>query len=80
MLKSLSKEICDCHARADACAEKAKNAFNEEMREDFLRLQDSWLKLARSYEFAERLIDFTRETEKCRSTWWGPHHSDDKLM
>jgi hypothetical protein len=80
VFKSLSKEVRDCHARAEACAEKAQNAFNAEMREDFLRLRDSWLKLAQSYQFAERLIDFTNETEKRCSKWRGLHHSRDKLM
>lgn len=80
VLKSLSKEIRDCHARAEACAEKARNAFSEEMREDFLRLSDSWRKLARSYEFAERLIDFSSETGRQRGKWWGLHQPRNKLM
>jgi hypothetical protein len=69
MLIGLSQEIRDCHARAEACEEKARRAFTEEMREDFLQLRDSWLKLARSYEFTEQLLDFTRENARLREKW-----------
>jgi hypothetical protein len=67
LLRNLSKEIRDCYARAAHCDEKAKSSFTPEMRADFLRLRDSWLKLARSYEFAEQLRDFSRETERKRA-------------
>lgn len=80
MLKNLSKEIRDCHARAGACDEKARNALSAEMRDDFLRLRDSWRRLARSYEFAEQLLDFTSETKKQRGKWWGLHQPRDKIM
>jgi hypothetical protein len=46
MLQGLSKEIRDCYARAEACARKAEQSFSEEMRADFLRLEQSWLTLA----------------------------------
>lgn len=69
MLKSLSKEIRDCHAHAENCEERAETALNAEMRKDFLRLRDSWLNLARSYEFAEQLLDYTRENARWRQKW-----------
>jgi hypothetical protein len=78
ILKSLSKEIRDCHARAEACEDKARRAFTEEMREDFLQLRDSWLKLARSYEFTERLLDFIRENARLREKWRSPEPSNNK--
>jgi hypothetical protein len=78
MLKSLSKEIRDCHARAEACEDKARRAFTEEMREDFLQLRDSWLKLARSYEFTEQLLDFTGENARLRAKWRLPKSSENK--
>jgi hypothetical protein len=78
MLKSLSKEIRDCHARAEACEDKARRAFTEEMREDFLQLRDSWLKLARSYEFTEQLLDFSRENACLRTKWWSPKSGEHK--
>jgi hypothetical protein len=66
MLRKLSKEVADCYAHADACKRKADSALTEETREDFLRLHKSWLNLARSYEFAERLLDFTNENGRRR--------------
>jgi hypothetical protein len=66
MLRKLSDEVRECYAHADECAHKAQDAFTAEMREDFLRLQKSWLALARSYEFAEQLLDFSRENTRSR--------------
>jgi len=73
MLQGLSKEIRDCYARAEACARKAEQSFSEEMRADFLRLEQSWLTLARSYEFAVRLLDFTRHAKQQSESW---HHAE----
>jgi hypothetical protein len=67
MLRKLSKEIASCYAHAEACKRKADSALTDERREDFLRLQQSWLTLARSYEFAERLLDFTNENKRNRN-------------
>jgi uncharacterized protein with PIN domain len=67
MLRKLSKEVGDCYAHAEECARKAKEAIFEELRNDYLRLQQSWLTLARSYEFAERLLDFSKENNKRRT-------------
>jgi hypothetical protein len=63
MLRSLSKEVRDCHAHGEDCARKAEIAFTDEHRDDLLRLQQSRLTLARSYEFAEtayRLLETQR--------------------
>ncbi len=64
MLQTLSSQIRDCYAHAEACAGKAEAAFNDEMREDFLRLEKSWLTLARSYEFAVQLSDYVRQNKR----------------
>jgi hypothetical protein len=61
MLRRLSKEASDCYAHAENCARKAAEATTEERRGDFLRLQQGWLNLALSYDFAERLRDFSKE-------------------
>lgn len=68
MLRNLSEEVLACYAQADACACKAETATNEEMRDDFLRLETSWLFLARSYEFAKRLAAYIHEI-KSRGDW-----------
>lgn len=53
MLRSL--KAADCYAHANECGRNAETAFLKEMRDNFLRLQQIWLNLGRSYELAERL-------------------------
>lgn len=60
MLRKLSDEIRYAHERAAKLGEKAKEAATNQTRDDFLDLQRSWLRLARSYEFTERLKGFTK--------------------
>jgi hypothetical protein len=52
----LTKEIEDCQAHAANCAREAKNAACPNIREDFLRLEQNWLQLARSYEVAQQIV------------------------
>jgi hypothetical protein len=54
MALPLGKEIEDCQAHPAHCARQAKNATCPSIREDFLRLEQNWLQLARSYEIAQR--------------------------
>jgi hypothetical protein len=54
MLSSLSNAVCDCRAHATYCEEKAESAFTENIGQEFLRLRESWVNLAHSYEFAEQ--------------------------
>ena len=41
--------------RAEHCADKARLQSDPQLRQCFLEMQQRWLRLARSYEFAERL-------------------------
>jgi hypothetical protein len=54
--RGISNQIEDCRAHAVHCAKQAMNAASLEIREDFLRLEQSWLQLARSYERARDLM------------------------
>jgi hypothetical protein len=54
--RGISHQIDDCRAHAVRCARQAANAACLDIREDFLRLEQSWLQLARSYERARDLI------------------------
>lgn len=65
MLRKLSDEIADCHAHAETCARKAAEAPTDQERDDYLRLAQHWLALARSYELGERL-DFSKENARRR--------------
>jgi uncharacterized membrane protein len=53
VLRKVRKEVRQCYARAEAARQEAEAAFSNEIRDDLLDLEESWLKLARSYEFAE---------------------------
>jgi hypothetical protein len=55
MLSDLSKEAINCYQHAVEAAERAGACANAEMREFYLEREQAWLKLAHSYEQAERL-------------------------
>ncbi len=71
MLRKLTDEVRNCYERADECGRKANASASAELRADFLLLQQSWLNLARSYEFAERLLDFSAENNRRRAARLG---------
>jgi len=52
----LSKEIEECRAHAAHCARQAKSTTCPDIREDFRRLEQNWLQLARSYEVAQQIV------------------------
>jgi hypothetical protein len=64
VLKNLSEEIRECYQHAEDCARKAAAQSCPKTKQDFLELEQRWLFLARSYEFTERLSDFSEETKR----------------
>jgi hypothetical protein len=67
MLRKLSEEVRSCLAHAEECERKAEVATSEKSRNDYLRLRQHWLTLANSHEFAERLLDFSKENNRRRA-------------
>jgi hypothetical protein len=67
MLRKLSSEIANCYAHADSCAQKAAEATTDTECDAYLRLEQHWLTLGRSYEFSERLNDFSTENTRRRA-------------
>jgi hypothetical protein len=59
MLQNLSQEIRECLRRAEESTRLAKTAVTAGAINDHLEMEQRWLALARSYEFAERLSNFT---------------------
>ena len=55
MLPNKTEEVRECLRRAEECARQAKAQFDTKFRQAFLDLEQRWLRLARSYEFSERL-------------------------
>ena len=64
MLHNLSEEVRLCYEHAEQCAGRARATQDEELRVDYLRLAQGWLKLARSYELWQRLKLFTNEAAR----------------
>ena len=60
MLQNLSEQIRECLRRAEECKRLSKTALSTSAIKDYLDMEQRWLNLARSYEFAERLSDFTK--------------------
>jgi hypothetical protein len=54
---SLRQDIRECQRYADACGRIAARTADAKTRDDFLCLQDSWLRLGRSLAFAARQSD-----------------------
>jgi len=67
---SLTKEIEDCQAHAAHCAGRARIAACPDIREDFLRLEQNWLQLARSYQIAQQIVTVGRNGSE-RGPWCG---------
>ena len=55
-LQTLRRRIQLCRQLALECACKAETAENEGHRDDYLRIEKSWINLAHSYEFAAQLL------------------------
>jgi hypothetical protein len=56
--QSLSTEVRECYTHAEECARQAATQSDPTLRRDFLDLEQRWLKLAHSYEFAARVGAF----------------------
>ena len=64
VLNNLSEQVRECLQHAEHCARQAAAQTNCKLKEDFLEMERRWLFLARSYEFTERLTDFSGETKR----------------
>lgn len=64
MLKNQREPIRECLQHAEDCARKAAGQTDPKLKKDFLDMEQRWLFLARSYEFTERLGDFSHETKR----------------
>jgi len=57
-LMSFRQDVRECQKYADACALIAARAAGAKSRDDFLRLQRSWLSLGRCLALLPRAIEF----------------------
>ena len=59
MLQASSPPVAEYYERAANVRMKADGTRNPKIRKDLVDLEERWLKLARSSEFAERLLSFS---------------------
>jgi hypothetical protein len=59
MVLTVTADIAKCYRQAAECQRFADEAHDPATRNDFLDMQRRWLALASSYEFSQRLSDFT---------------------
>ncbi len=64
MLNNVSEQIRECLRHAEDCARQAAAQTCPNLKKDFFDMERRWLFLARSYEFTERLTDFSAETKR----------------
>ena len=69
MLMKLDPHIRECYERAAYCAERSKMEPDDILREEFVRMEQSWTYLARSYELVQSLEAFLRNVDKPRSEY-----------
>jgi hypothetical protein len=55
MLVSVSKKIAACYERASVCRANAERQSDPELKKAFLRIEESWLNVARRFERSEQL-------------------------
>ena len=64
MLESVSEQIRECYDHAEECARKAAAQSDPGLKKDFLDMERRWLTLAKSFEFSQRLGDFSAEANR----------------
>lgn len=64
MLNNISQQIRECLQHAEDCARQAAAQSCPKLKADFLDMERRWLFLARSYEFTERVSDFSGEANR----------------
>ena len=68
MLVKLGEQAHECRLYADCCAAKAELQTDPKLRQVYLRMQQRWLSLARSYEFSKRLEFLSAAEERNKET------------
>jgi hypothetical protein len=68
MLQSVSEQLRECYEHAEYCARRAAAQTDLRTKQDYLDLERHWLTPARSFEFSERLSDFSAANQKARNS------------
>ena len=62
--RALSDKVRGCLEHAENCANRARIECDPNIARDFLEMERRWLRLARSYQFAEQLDAFSKYNKK----------------
>ena len=68
MLSSTNDKVRACYERAAEAKRRATEALADEERAEFLEAKSRWLKLAASYELAERINTFLNSAALSKQT------------
>jgi len=68
MLRRIGPRQQECLSRAIHCRELAQFTTDPKSRAEYLKMERSWLRLADSYQFSERLDLFVADKERTRTT------------
>ena len=66
MLRRIGPRQLECLSPATHCGELAELAADPKSRAEYLKMEQSWLRLADSYQFSERLDLFVADKERTR--------------
>jgi hypothetical protein len=66
MLQRIGPRQQECLSRATHCRDLAQVAADPQNRAEYLKTEKSWLRLADSYQFSERLSLFVTDRERTR--------------
>jgi hypothetical protein len=61
MLEKLSVDISECQMRAAQCRLRAEHAFEPNIKQAYLDMEQRWLSMARVYESAQRPSGITKQ-------------------
>ena len=64
MLENISEHARECLSKAEECRRIAESTSDQRVRSDFLDMERRWLRLAESYQFADRLFIWLSEAER----------------
>jgi hypothetical protein len=64
MLQRIGPRQHECLSRATRCRELAQATADPKLREEYLKMERSWLRLADSYQSSERLNRFVVATDR----------------
>lgn len=64
VFSNVSASVVDCYEHAEECARRAQFAATLQLRDDYLDLERSWIRFARTIEASERFVTTLDQDKK----------------